>query len=363
MAEQQQRRQRLPKFSSDELEVLITEVTTHRDQLFSRAHRLSQGERDKIWQDITAKVNAVSQVKRSVKAIKTRWDDLMRRTKEVANLARAAHQIQVGPCRPEDLTTEEWRVHQVMHPQSIICMGGPDPADFPYWRSIKEERGCTAAEAGPSGMHVISHEDGARSWTSPSESPSSPHVPSSLPEPFPSHRDSCPPPNDSSMNEFDRQLLASQNQQTALLRDFWEGFQPLMQDLIQATRELAHETHLVAEQTHQVAQQTKGVADSTRELVLQNQRLVLHTQEMAQNISEIRLFMQQRLSQTSLEPLRLTKSVVEQPVHTASLLSHSPIHHPQAKSPESTEVQQHEIPGLTQIKNNPRTLGKKRRLV
>ncbi|XP_051876613.1 uncharacterized protein LOC127572925 [Pristis pectinata] len=363
MAEQQQRRQRLPKFSSDELEVLIAEVTTHRDQLFSRAHRLSQGDRDKIWQDITAKVNAVSRVKRSVKAIKTRWDDLMRRTKEVANLARAARQIRVGPCGPEDLTPEEWRVHQVMHPQSIICMGGSDPADFPYWRSIKEERGCTAGEAGPSGTHVISHEDGARSWTPPSESPSSPHMPSSLPEPFLSHRDSCPPPKDSLMNEFDRQLLASQNQQTALLRDFWEGFQPLMRDLIQATRELAHETHLVAQHTHQVAQQTKGVADNTRELVLQNQRLVLHTQEMAQNISEIRLSMQQHFSQTTPEPLRLTKSVVEQPEHTASLLDHSPTHCPQAKSLGPSEVEQREIPRLAQTKNNSRTLGKKRRLV
>uniref|UniRef100_UPI00398F3CE9 myb-related transcription factor, partner of profilin-like n=1 Tax=Pristiophorus japonicus TaxID=55135 RepID=UPI00398F3CE9 len=363
MADQQQRRQRLPKFSSLELEVLITEVTTNRDQLFSRAHRLSQGDRDKIWQDITAKVNAVSRVKRSVKAIKTRWDDLMRRTKEVAHLARGERQIQEGPCGAEDLTPEEWRVHQVMHPQSIICMGGPYPANFPYWRAIKEEGGSSADEAGPSGTQVICHEDRARSWTPPSESPSSPHVPPSLPEAYLSHRDPCPPPKSSSMNNFDRQLLTSQNQQTALLRDFWEGFQPLMRDLIQATRELAHETHLVAEHTHQVAQQTKGVAENTRELVLQNQRLVLHTQEMAQNISEMHLSMQQHFSQTSLEPRRLIGSVLEQPGHTANLQSHSLTHLPQPESPQPSAVEQPETFGLAQTRRNSRTSEKKRRLV
>ncbi|XP_041042735.1 uncharacterized protein LOC121277390 [Carcharodon carcharias] len=361
--QQQQRRQRLPKFSSDELEVLIAEVTTHRDHLFSRAHRLSQGDRDKMWQDITAKVNAVSRVKRSVKAIKTRWDDLMRRTKEVAHLAREARQIQVGPCGAEDLTPEEWRVHQVVHPQSIICTGGLDPADFPYWRAIKEEGGSSAEEAGPSGRQVICNEDGARSWTPASESPSSAHVPPSLPEAYLSHRDSCPPPKASLINEFDRQLLTSQNQQTALLRDFWEGFQPLMQDLIQATRELARETHLVAEHTHQVAQQTKGVAENTRELVLQNQQLVLHTQEMAQNISEIRLSMQQHFSQTSLQPLRFMGSVLEQPIHTASLQGHSPAHPPQPKSPGPPGAQQPDTLGLALTRRNSRAPEKKRRLV
>ncbi|XP_067885966.1 myb-related transcription factor, partner of profilin-like [Heterodontus francisci] len=363
MAEQQHRRQRLPKFSSDELEVLVAEVTTHRDQLFNRAHRLSQGDRDKIWQDITAKVNTVSRVRRSIKAIKTRWDDLMRRTKEVAHLAREARQIQVGACGAEDVTLEEWRVHQIMPPQPIICMSGLDPADFPYWRAIKEEGGSSAEEAGPSGTQVTCHEDGARSWTPPSESSSSPHVPSSLPEAYLSHRDPCPPPKASLMNKFDRQLLASQNQQTALLREFWEGFQPLMQDLIQATRELAHETHLVAEHTHQVAQQTKGVVENTRDLVLQNQQLVLHNQEMAQNISEMRLSMQQHFSQASLGPLRFMGSVLEQPNHTASLQGHSPTHLPQLESPGPSGVQQPETLGLAQTKRNCRTPEKKRRLV
>ncbi|XP_078070765.1 uncharacterized protein LOC144494967 [Mustelus asterias] len=363
MAEQQQKRQRLPKFSSEELEILIAEVTTHKDQLFSRAHRLSQRDRDKIWQDITAKVNAVSRVKRSVKAIKTRWDDLMRRTKEVANLAREAHQIQVGACGAEDLTPQEWRVQQVIHPQSIICMGGLDPVDFPYWRAIKEEGGSSAEEANSSARQATYKEDGSRSWTPTSESPSSPPVSPSLPEAYPSHGDPCPPPKASLVNEFDRQLLISQSQQTALLKDFWAGFQPLMRDLVQATRELAHETHLVAEHTHQVAQQTKGVAQNTRELVLQNQHLVLHTREMAQNISEMRLSLQQHFSQASLQPLKPTGSGPEQLTRTASLHGCSPAHLPPPESPGSSGVQHPETRGLALTRRNSTTPEKKRRLV
>ncbi|XP_020376164.2 uncharacterized protein si:ch211-261d7.3 [Rhincodon typus] len=363
MAEQQQRRQRLPKFSSDELEVLIAEVTAHRDQLFGRAHRLSQGERDKIWQDITAKVNAVSRVKRSVKAIKTRWDDLMRRTKEVAHLAREAHQIQVEPCGAEDLIPEEWRVHQVMHPQSILWMGGLDPADFPYWRAIKEEGGSYAEEAGPSRGQLTCNEDGARSWTPASESPPTPNRPPSLSETYFSQRDPCPASNAKLVNEFDRQLLESQNQQTAFLRDFWVEFQPLMRDLIQATRELAHETHLVAEHTHQVAQQTKGVADNTRELVLQNQQLLLHTREMAQNVSEMHLSLQRHFSQTSPEPSRLVRSVLEQPIHKTSSEGHSPTHPPQPQSLGPSTVQQPEALCFALRRRKSRTPEKKRRLV
>ncbi|XP_048383942.1 uncharacterized protein si:ch211-261d7.3 [Stegostoma tigrinum] len=363
MAEQQQRRQRLPKFSSDELEVLIAEVTAHRDQLFGRAHRLSQGERDKIWQNITAKVNAVSQVKRSVKAIKTRWDDLMRRTKEVAHLAREARQIQVEPCGAEDLIPEEWRVHQIMHPQSILWMGGLDPADFPYWRAIKEEGRSYAEKAGPSRGQLICNEDGARSWTPASESPPTPNMPPSLSETYFPKRGPCPPSNAKLVNEFDRQLLESQNQQTAFLRDFWVEFQPLMRDLIQATRELAHETHLVAEHTHQVAQQTKGVADNTRELVLQNQQLLLHTREMAQNVSEMHLSLQRHFPQTSPELSRLMRSVLEEPIHKTSSEDHSPTHPPQSQSLGPSTVQQPEALCFALRRRKSRTPEKKRRLV
>lgn len=44
--------------------------------------RLSHADRDKIWEGIARKVTSVSQVPRSVKEIKHRWDDMKRRTKD-----------------------------------------------------------------------------------------------------------------------------------------------------------------------------------------------------------------------------------------------------------------------------------------
>ncbi|XP_032497311.1 myb-related transcription factor, partner of profilin-like [Phocoena sinus] len=44
--------------------------------------RLSHADRDKIWEGIARKITSVSQVPRSVKDIKHRWDDMKRRTKD-----------------------------------------------------------------------------------------------------------------------------------------------------------------------------------------------------------------------------------------------------------------------------------------
>lgn len=76
-------RRRKPKFSKEELDILVTEVTHHEAVLFGReTMRLSHADRDKIWEGIARKVTSVSQVPRSVKEIKHRWDDLKRRTKD-----------------------------------------------------------------------------------------------------------------------------------------------------------------------------------------------------------------------------------------------------------------------------------------
>lgn len=76
-------RKRKPKFSKEELDILVTEVTRHEAVLFGRETiRLSHADRDKIWEGIARKVSSVSQVPRSVKDIKHRWDDMKRRTKD-----------------------------------------------------------------------------------------------------------------------------------------------------------------------------------------------------------------------------------------------------------------------------------------
>ncbi|XP_041497204.1 PR domain-containing protein 11 isoform X4 [Microtus oregoni] len=76
-------RKRKPKFSKEELDILVTEVTRHEAVLFGReTMRLSHADRDKIWEGIARKVTSISQVPRSVKDIKHRWDDMKRRTKD-----------------------------------------------------------------------------------------------------------------------------------------------------------------------------------------------------------------------------------------------------------------------------------------
>nr|XP_045011342.1 PR domain-containing protein 11 isoform X3 [Jaculus jaculus] len=76
-------RKRKPKFSKEELDVLVMEVTHHEAVLFGReTMRLSHADRDKIWEGIARKITSISQVPRSVKDIKHRWDDMKRRTKD-----------------------------------------------------------------------------------------------------------------------------------------------------------------------------------------------------------------------------------------------------------------------------------------
>ncbi|XP_076970605.1 PR domain-containing protein 11 isoform X4 [Tamandua tetradactyla] len=76
-------RKRKPKFSKEELDILVTEVTHHEAVLFGReTMRLSHADRDKIWEGIARRITSVSQVPRSVKDVKHRWDDMKRRTKD-----------------------------------------------------------------------------------------------------------------------------------------------------------------------------------------------------------------------------------------------------------------------------------------
>lgn len=76
-------RKRKPKFSKEELDILVTEVTRHEAVLFGReTMRPSHADRDKIWEGIARKVTSASQVPRSIKDIKHRWDDMKRRTKD-----------------------------------------------------------------------------------------------------------------------------------------------------------------------------------------------------------------------------------------------------------------------------------------
>lgn len=111
-------RKRKPKFSKEELDILVTEVTRNESMLFGRETvRLSHADRDKIWEGIARQITSVSQVPRSVKDIKHRWDDMKRRTKDkLAFMQRSlSSRGSTGPPSAMVLTARERAIESALH--------------------------------------------------------------------------------------------------------------------------------------------------------------------------------------------------------------------------------------------------------
>uniref|UniRef100_A0A8D0BK63 PR/SET domain 11 n=1 Tax=Salvator merianae TaxID=96440 RepID=A0A8D0BK63_SALMN len=111
-------RKRKPKFSREELDILVTEVTRNEARLFGRETiRLSHSDREKIWEGIARKITSVSQVPRSVKDIKHRWDDMKRRTKDKLAFMQRSLSSPSNPGRPSAivLTAHERAIESTLH--------------------------------------------------------------------------------------------------------------------------------------------------------------------------------------------------------------------------------------------------------
>lgn len=111
-------RKRKPKFSKEELDILVTEVTRNEARLFGRETiRLSHADRDKIWESIARKITSVSQVPRSVKDIKHRWDDMKRRTKDKLAFMQRSLSSPGSMGRPSAivLTAHERAIESTLH--------------------------------------------------------------------------------------------------------------------------------------------------------------------------------------------------------------------------------------------------------
>ncbi|XP_042308823.1 PR domain-containing protein 11 isoform X6 [Sceloporus undulatus] len=111
-------RKRKPKFSREELDILVTEVTRNEARLFGRETiRLSHADRDKIWEGIARKITSVSNVPRSVKDIKHRWDDMKRRTKDKLVYMQRSLSSPSSPGRPSAivLTAHERAIESTLH--------------------------------------------------------------------------------------------------------------------------------------------------------------------------------------------------------------------------------------------------------
>ncbi|KAG8545445.1 hypothetical protein GDO81_020856 [Engystomops pustulosus] len=107
-------RLRKPRFSYEENQILIREVRAHYSMLYgAQSRRLSVAERRHVWEGIAAKINAITNWKRTAQEVQKRWNDFKRRTKE--KLARIPHSTQNGTAE-DVLTAEEETIFAILGP-------------------------------------------------------------------------------------------------------------------------------------------------------------------------------------------------------------------------------------------------------
>ncbi|KAJ1206332.1 hypothetical protein NDU88_001739 [Pleurodeles waltl] len=125
------KKKRKCRFSAEEQEILVKEVTEHQHQLFVTS-RLPISRREAIWQQIVDKINSVAEVRRTVIECKKRWHDCKRRTKEkMARNRKAALQTGGGgPAHQEALDHMKEMVAAVIPEEIVTGIQGQDSADY-----------------------------------------------------------------------------------------------------------------------------------------------------------------------------------------------------------------------------------------
>ncbi|KAJ1106193.1 hypothetical protein NDU88_003596 [Pleurodeles waltl] len=133
------------RFSAEEQEILIKEVTEHQHQLFVTS-KLPISRREAIWQQIVDKINSVAEVRRTVIECKKRWHDCRRRTKEkMARNRKAALQTGGGsPAHQDALDHMEEMVAAVIPEEIVTGIQGQDSADYQETTHMQEEDGSPA---------------------------------------------------------------------------------------------------------------------------------------------------------------------------------------------------------------------------
>lgn len=268
-------RKRKPKFSKEELDILVTEVTRNEAMLFGReTMRLSHADRDKIWEDIARQITSVSQVPRSVKDIKHRWDDMKRRTKDKLAFMQRSLSSPSSKGRPSAivLTAHERAIESTLH--SSRQMHGFRRADLDVVDSPSTSSDEDEEMPGTSREHCSSSLKRASAGVSQLSGPSFLHTSSSsehseaisqrqeLHRPSPRTSSSCRPPRPRTrsppLSSFDRQLLHSHSQQTELFRQF-------CQELVAIHRDMAESMHVIgqkmADLTGQVGQMCQTLSE------------------------------------------------------------------------------------------------------
>ncbi|KAJ1150115.1 hypothetical protein NDU88_002913 [Pleurodeles waltl] len=127
--------QRHPRFSEEELRVMVDKIIRVEPQLFgSQVQHTTIARKMELWQRIVDRVNAVGQHPRTRDYIRKRWNDLPGKVRSVVS----RHQIAVKrtgggpPPPPPELTTWEEQVLAVLNPEGLAGVaGGMDSGPLP----------------------------------------------------------------------------------------------------------------------------------------------------------------------------------------------------------------------------------------
>ncbi|XP_032213435.1 myb-related transcription factor, partner of profilin-like [Mustela erminea] len=268
-------RKRKPKFSKEELDILVTEVTHHEAVLFGReTMRLSHADRDKIWEGIARKITSVSQVPRSVKDIKHRWDDMKRRTKD--KLAFMQQSLSGpgagGRAPPIVLTAHERAIESTLltaHSGHSFPRAELDGTDSPSTSYDEDEEAPGPSRQPLRASLQRSVEEEARlarptllrSSSSSDQSEMVGPKPEALPRPSPQAQAACRTPRphlSPPSTSLDWQLLHAHVQQT-------EALQQICQELVTVHRDMANSMHAIgqtmAELTSRVGQMCQTLTE------------------------------------------------------------------------------------------------------
>lgn len=121
-------RKRKKKFTAEELEILTKEVSKN-ENIFKGPH-VSASRKNRVWENIAVKVNAVGHDKRSVEELKKRYQDLRRRTKEKIVLTRRSEaRADSGQADTADSTQTEENVQASFSESQLSGVPGVDTLD------------------------------------------------------------------------------------------------------------------------------------------------------------------------------------------------------------------------------------------
>lgn len=298
-------RKRKPKFSKEELDILVTEVTQNEARLFGRETiRLSHADRDKIWAGIARKITSVSQVPRSVKDIKHRWDDMKRRTKDKLAFMQRSLSSPGSTGRPSAivLTAHERAIESTLH--SSHQMHGfrradLDVVDSPSISSDEGEEvpGSTqkhrflslhrdTEEADQQSMPSFDHSSTFSDIISQHQEIKPPNICSQTS--FKPSRPHAPNPPGSS---FDHRFLESHIQQTELFRQF-------CQELVTIHRNMTDNMHTISQSVSDLSGQVSQMCQTLTKI--KDELQSLNNSQVCNASQEINL--QTTASKVALEP-------------------------------------------------------------